>query len=67
VGSDAFIGSNASLIAPVTIGDGAMTAAGSVIHQDVAADALAIGRARQVDKPGRAAAFRAAKGGKQKG
>jgi len=66
IGERAFIGSNSSLVAPVRIGDGAMTAAGSVITSDVAADAIAIGRARQVDKPGRAAEFRAAQRAKHK-
>jgi bifunctional UDP-N-acetylglucosamine pyrophosphorylase/glucosamine-1-phosphate N-acetyltransferase len=58
IGADVFIGTNTSLVAPVTIGDGASTAAGSVITHDVAPDALAIGRARQADKPGHAARFR---------
>jgi len=66
IGERAFIGSNSSLVAPVRIGDGAMTAAGSVVTSDVAADAIAIGRARQVDKPGRAAEFRAAQRAKHK-
>jgi bifunctional UDP-N-acetylglucosamine pyrophosphorylase/glucosamine-1-phosphate N-acetyltransferase len=66
IGERAFIGSNSSLVAPVRIGDGAMTAAGSVITSDVAADAIAIGRARQVDKPGRAAEFRNAQRAKHK-
>ncbi|MBV9509513.1 MAG: bifunctional UDP-N-acetylglucosamine diphosphorylase/glucosamine-1-phosphate N-acetyltransferase GlmU [Caulobacteraceae bacterium] len=61
VGENAFVGSNASLVAPVTIGDGAFTASGSVITEDVAPDALALGRGRQVEKPGWAAAFRASK------
>lgn len=47
---DAFIGCNANLIAPVTIGKGALVAAGSTIHQDVPGDALSIGRAKQVNK-----------------
>ena len=47
IGDDAFIGSNASLVAPVTIGKGATTAAGSTITCDVPPDTLAIGRARQ--------------------
>ncbi|NRG18562.1 bifunctional UDP-N-acetylglucosamine diphosphorylase/glucosamine-1-phosphate N-acetyltransferase GlmU [Rhizobiales bacterium] len=59
IGAGAFIGSNATLVAPVSIGDGAYTAAGSVITKDVAADALALGRARQSEKPGRAAEIRA--------
>ncbi|MGB0661694.1 MAG: bifunctional UDP-N-acetylglucosamine diphosphorylase/glucosamine-1-phosphate N-acetyltransferase GlmU [Mangrovicoccus sp.] len=52
IGREAFIGSNTMLVAPVTIGDKAMTASGSVITMDVAPDALAIGRARQFMKPG---------------
>ena len=54
IGAGAFIGSNSALVAPVTIGPGAYIASGSVITEDVAADALAIGRSRQVEKPGRA-------------
>jgi bifunctional UDP-N-acetylglucosamine pyrophosphorylase/glucosamine-1-phosphate N-acetyltransferase len=61
IGSKAFVGSNTSLIAPVSIGDGALVVAGSVITEDVPADAMAFGRARQTTKPGRAAAFRAAR------
>lgn len=52
IGEDVFIGSNASLVAPVTIGDRAYTASGSVITDDVPADAVAFGRARQENKPG---------------
>ena len=55
IGKDTFIGSDTVLVAPVTVGDGAFIAAGSVITEDVAADAMAFGRARQVEKPGRAA------------
>ncbi len=62
IGERAFIGSNSALVAPVRIGDGAMVVAGSVVTEDVAADAMAFGRARQVDKPGGAAAFRAKRG-----
>ncbi len=58
IGAGAFIGSNSSLVAPVSIGDGALIASGSVITEDVPADALAFGRARQEMKPGRAAAIR---------
>lgn len=47
IGVDAFIGTNNSLVAPVTIGDGATTAAGSVITSEVPAATLAVGRARQ--------------------
>lgn len=52
IGKRAFIGSDTMLVAPVTVGDGALTASGSVITEDVPADAIAIGRARQVTKPG---------------
>ncbi len=50
IGDGAFIGSNSSLVAPVKIGRGAITGAGSVITEDVPDDALALGRARQVVK-----------------
>jgi bifunctional UDP-N-acetylglucosamine pyrophosphorylase/glucosamine-1-phosphate N-acetyltransferase len=59
IGEGAFIGSNTALVAPVTVGDGAIVAAGSVIVRDVPADALSIARGQQVDKPGRAAEIRA--------
>ncbi len=52
IGKSAFIGSDTMLVAPVTIGDGAMTASGSVITEDVPAEALALARAKQVNKPG---------------
>ena len=58
IGAGAFIGSNAALVAPVKIGDGAIVAAGSVITRNVPADAISLGRGRQEDKPGKAAAFR---------
>jgi bifunctional UDP-N-acetylglucosamine pyrophosphorylase/glucosamine-1-phosphate N-acetyltransferase len=51
----AFVGSDATLVAPVTVGAGAYVAAGSTITEDVPPDALALGRARQVTKPGWAA------------
>ncbi|WP_417729281.1 bifunctional UDP-N-acetylglucosamine diphosphorylase/glucosamine-1-phosphate N-acetyltransferase GlmU [Roseovarius sp.] len=54
IGARVFVGSNTMLVAPVTLGDGAMTGSGSVITRNVAPDALAIARAPQVDKPGRA-------------
>jgi len=53
VGDGAFIGCNNSLVAPVTLGPGAYTAAGSVITEDVPAGNLAIARARQVNKGSR--------------
>lgn len=59
VGSDAFVGSNSSLVAPVKIGKGANVTAGSVITEDVPPDALAFGRARQVTKKRRAGPLRA--------
>jgi bifunctional UDP-N-acetylglucosamine pyrophosphorylase/glucosamine-1-phosphate N-acetyltransferase len=59
IGERVFIGSNTALVAPVTVGHDAMVGAGSVITEDVPADALAIARGRQVEKPGRAAEFRA--------
>ncbi len=58
IGSRAFIGSDTALVAPVTVGDGAIVAAGSVITEDVPADALALARGRQENKPGRAVAMR---------
>jgi bifunctional UDP-N-acetylglucosamine pyrophosphorylase/glucosamine-1-phosphate N-acetyltransferase len=61
VGREVFVGSNATLVAPVSLGDRAYVAAGSTITRDVPADALAFGRARQVEKPGRAAQLRARK------
>jgi bifunctional UDP-N-acetylglucosamine pyrophosphorylase / glucosamine-1-phosphate N-acetyltransferase len=59
IGARAFIGSNSSLVAPVKIGDDAYVASGSVITREVAANALAFGRARQVNKDGFAARLRA--------
>jgi bifunctional UDP-N-acetylglucosamine pyrophosphorylase/glucosamine-1-phosphate N-acetyltransferase len=61
VGEGAFIGSNSSLVAPVTVGAGAYTGSGSVITEDVAPNALALGRGTQVEKPEWARAFRARK------
>ncbi|WP_433988915.1 Bifunctional protein GlmU (plasmid) [Pseudoseohaeicola sp. NH-UV-7] len=52
IGSDVFIGSNTMLVAPVSVGNNAMTASGSVITTNVENDALAIARAPQVNKPG---------------
>lgn len=58
IGANAFIGSNSALVAPVTIGDGALVASGSVITENVPADALAFGRARQEMKLERAKIIR---------
>jgi len=58
IGSNVFIGSNTSLVAPVTVGDGGYTASGSVITDDVPPDAVAFGRARQENKVGYAPKLR---------
>ncbi|MYM54536.1 bifunctional UDP-N-acetylglucosamine diphosphorylase/glucosamine-1-phosphate N-acetyltransferase GlmU [Thalassovita mangrovi] len=58
IGAQAFIGSNTMLVAPVKIGNRAMTGSGSVITADVEDDALAIARGTQVNKPGLAAKLR---------
>lgn len=50
IGDDVFIGCNTNLIAPVKVCDGAYTAAGSTITDEVPADSLGIARARQVNK-----------------
>jgi len=52
IGPRVFIGSNTMLVAPVTVGRDAMTGSGSVITTNVPAEAVALGRARQVNKPG---------------
>lgn len=52
IGENAFVGSNSTLVAPVTIGDNAFVAAGSVITKDVPDEALALGRSRQEVKEG---------------
>ena len=59
VGEGAFVGSNSALVAPVTVGAGAMVGSGSVVTDDVPAGDLALGRAKQVNKAGWAARFRA--------
>jgi len=58
IGRGVFIGSNSTLVAPIEIGDGAYVAAGSTLTQEVPADALAFGRARQLNKEGLAARIR---------
>jgi bifunctional UDP-N-acetylglucosamine pyrophosphorylase/glucosamine-1-phosphate N-acetyltransferase len=58
IGAGAFVGSNSALVAPVEIGAGAIVAAGSVVTRDVAADALALVRPAQINKPGWAQRFR---------
>ncbi|WP_291844014.1 bifunctional UDP-N-acetylglucosamine diphosphorylase/glucosamine-1-phosphate N-acetyltransferase GlmU [Maricaulis sp.] len=61
IGDNAFIGSNTCLVAPVTVGAGAFTATGTIVTEDVPADALALARTPQTHKPGWAARFHAAK------
>ena len=64
IGDDVFIGSDVSLVAPVKIGRGAIIGAGSVVTENVPAEALALGRARQVVKAGRAKRWRQKNGAK---
>ncbi len=61
IGDGAFIGSDSTLVAPLTIGAGAYVAAGSSITEDVPEGALALGRSRQVTKPGWVAQNKSAK------
>ena len=65
IGAGAFIGSNAALVAPVKVGDGAVVGAGSVISENVAADSLALTRAPVKEIEGWAKAFRDGKIGKK--
>jgi bifunctional UDP-N-acetylglucosamine pyrophosphorylase/glucosamine-1-phosphate N-acetyltransferase len=58
IGAGAFIGSNSSLVAPVSVGSGAIVGAGSVVTRDVEADALGVTRADQKQLSGWAARFR---------
>jgi bifunctional UDP-N-acetylglucosamine pyrophosphorylase/glucosamine-1-phosphate N-acetyltransferase len=71
IGKGAFIGSNTMLVAPVRVGNGAMTATGSVVTRDVPDGAMAVARVKQDNKPDFATRFfarlRAAKAAKQKG
>lgn len=60
IGENAFVGSNASLVAPVTIAAGSYVGSGSVVTKDVPEGALAIGRGQQVNKEGWASRFHAA-------
>ncbi|MGA2890490.1 MAG: bifunctional UDP-N-acetylglucosamine diphosphorylase/glucosamine-1-phosphate N-acetyltransferase GlmU [Terracidiphilus sp.] len=61
IGKDVFVGSDSTLVAPVTLGDGAYVGAGSCITRDVPAESLAVARSHQVVKEGWAAARRAAR------
>ncbi|HEX5237014.1 MAG TPA: bifunctional UDP-N-acetylglucosamine diphosphorylase/glucosamine-1-phosphate N-acetyltransferase GlmU [Sphingomicrobium sp.] len=58
IGAGAFIGSNTALVAPVTVGDGAVVGAGSVITEDVEPDSLAVERSEQKGVAGWARRFR---------
>jgi bifunctional UDP-N-acetylglucosamine pyrophosphorylase/glucosamine-1-phosphate N-acetyltransferase len=60
IGAGAFVGSNSSLVAPITIGAGAYVASGSTITDNVPEDALAFGRARQTTLAERQGTARAA-------
>lgn len=64
IGDHVFVGCNTNLVPPVTVGDGAYIAAATTVTQDVPADAMVIGRARQQVKEGWAAANREKKGKK---
>lgn len=66
LGKNVFIGSNSSLVAPVKIEDGAIVGAGSVITENVAKDALALGRSKQVEKKEWAKTFREGKSSQKK-
>lgn len=61
IGAGAFIGSNTALVAPVTVGDGAMVAAGSTVTKDIPANALAVARGKQTVFDGWAERFRTQK------
>jgi bifunctional UDP-N-acetylglucosamine pyrophosphorylase/glucosamine-1-phosphate N-acetyltransferase len=65
IGDNVFVGSDSTLVAPVTIESGSYIAAGSSITDDVPSGALALGRARQVTKPGWVAAKKAAREAKK--
>jgi bifunctional UDP-N-acetylglucosamine pyrophosphorylase/glucosamine-1-phosphate N-acetyltransferase len=67
VGKGAFVGSNSALVAPVAIGEGAYVGSGSVITENVPANALALGRVRQVVKEGWASRLRGLKAAGKKG
>jgi bifunctional UDP-N-acetylglucosamine pyrophosphorylase/glucosamine-1-phosphate N-acetyltransferase len=68
IGKDVFVGSDVQLVAPVTVGDGAIVGAGTTVTEDVPADALTISRSPQTIKLGGGAAYRERKrSGKKKG
>ena len=59
IGANVFVGTDSALVAPVTIGEGAYIASGSVITEDVPENAMAVARGRQVNKEGHAKTIRA--------
>jgi bifunctional UDP-N-acetylglucosamine pyrophosphorylase / glucosamine-1-phosphate N-acetyltransferase len=65
IGDGAFVGTNVSMVAPITIGEGAYVGSGSVVTKDVPPDALAVERSQQVVKDGWAARKRAQRGAKK--
>jgi len=65
IGAGVFVGSDSTLVAPLTVGDGAYIGAGSCITQSVPGDALAVGRSRQVIREGWAVGTRARLGKKE--
>ncbi|HEV8268113.1 MAG TPA: bifunctional UDP-N-acetylglucosamine diphosphorylase/glucosamine-1-phosphate N-acetyltransferase GlmU [Thermoanaerobaculia bacterium] len=67
IGADVFVGSDTQLVAPVTVGDGAVIAAGTTVTRDVPGDALAVARAPQNNVEGGGAAYRERKKGERKG
>ena len=67
IGDDVFVGTNASLVAPIVVGDGAYIGAGSTITKDIPPDALAVERDQQVAKDGWASRWRARHGAKRPG
>ncbi len=66
VGDDVFLGCQTNLVAPVSVGNDAFTAAGSTITEDVPAANLAVARSKQFNKPGWVEKYRALKRGKEK-
>ena len=66
IGRDVFVGSDVQLVAPVTIGDGAIIAAGTTVTEDVPKDALALSRAPQKNLPEGGAKYREKKSGGKK-
>jgi bifunctional UDP-N-acetylglucosamine pyrophosphorylase/glucosamine-1-phosphate N-acetyltransferase len=66
IGDGVFVGSDATLVAPITLGKGAYVAAASCVTEDVPEDALAIGRGKQVNKEGWAKAKREARAAAKK-